>query len=290
MNSLQDAQKRLECLKAAMGQTARAPSYEAVSRAFVGLQGSLSSGMSLLSYQAALQDVARELAIYKRDAPPAANAGVVKLQEALDTYGDAATFWRAEIGFYAYRDNAIAYGGGLPMKMVGLEWMLSKYNNMPTRKSDIWGINVGVLPDVGRQYLWSKARSDADEGLALLANPPKPMPMPGESIRSEPPPEDNTLFDAAAAKQAFASVFQKPEAVVFRGLFISTASGGSSKMLCGLVDAPNDAGVYQGFQRFYSNGKGYQGVEKKEQTFEAFWQQRCGNKIADVIDPLAVVP
>ena len=174
-NALQDSAKRLVCLKAAVGDVKRKPTHEAVSRAFIGFQGTLASGMSLRSYQAGVQDLARELAIYRSEAPPEAATGLVMLQSALETYSDAGTFWDAAISFYARRDNGIAYSGGLPMQMVGLEWMLRKYA-LPTRKSDIWGINVGVPPDAGRQFLWERARAESERAFAYLVNGP-PMPV-----------------------------------------------------------------------------------------------------------------
>lgn len=166
-NAIQESDKRLECLKAAVGTARPNAPYDAVVRAFVGLRGNLESGISLNAYQAVLNELSRELAVFSREAGDDAKPAVAKLQEALDTYTDAATFWGAAIRFYARRDNGIAYGGGLPMQMVGLGWMISKHD-LPTRKSDIWGINVGVPTDLGQSTMWAKANARAEEGIELL--------------------------------------------------------------------------------------------------------------------------
>lgn len=174
-NAIQDSAKRLECLKAAAGPAATQPAaHEAVVRAFVGLDGALSSGMTIASYQAAVQDLARELALFKRDAPPAAAPAIERLGKSLDVYGDAATFWAEAIRFYSRRGNDLSYGGGLPVGMVGLGWMLTKYGMIPKAHADMLGINVGIPVDAGRRYMWYRAKELADEGIALLKQPPAP--------------------------------------------------------------------------------------------------------------------
>jgi hypothetical protein len=192
-NAVQDSTIRLECLKAAVGEVKRKAPHDALSRAFIGFQGSLASGMSLLSYQAGVQELARELAIYRSEAPPEAAAGLAMLHSALETYSDASAFWNASITFYARRDSSFAYPGGLPMQMVGLEWMLRKYD-LPVRKSDIWGVNGGVPTDAGRQALWTHARAESERGFALLANPPQATGADTKFVG----PGTDALIDAGA--------------------------------------------------------------------------------------------
>lgn len=126
-NAVQDPAKRLECLKQASGRFFPAAaastnaSDDALRRTFIGLQGSLDSGISLINYQTAVNDIAREMAIYERDAPASASIGLSKLKDALDTYTDAGRFWSEAISFYARRDNGVVYFGGLPVRQVGLE-------------------------------------------------------------------------------------------------------------------------------------------------------------------------
>lgn len=170
-NAIEDSAKRLECLNAAMAKPVpQVDRTEAVERAFAAFQSNLEVGISYNNYQVALLELGRELTMFERSAATGDAPGVAKLREALETYKDAGTFWEAAIRFYARRDNGISYGGGLPMNMVGLGWMLSKYN-LPTRNSDIWGINVGVPTDLGRSMLWKKAREDAANGLEMLKAP-----------------------------------------------------------------------------------------------------------------------
>lgn len=192
-NLIAQADKRLECLKAAvaqMQQPAKVTVHDALSRALVGLQGSLESGMSLRTYETAVQEVARELAIFKRDAPETASPALTRLQNALEVYGDAGRFWAASIEFYARRDNRLAYSGGLPLNLAGVAWLSSKYPGLPTRPSDFLGIQVGVPTDAGRLYLWKKAREEAEAGLALLQGrtqapaPTKPVALKTSSTQT----------------------------------------------------------------------------------------------------------
>jgi hypothetical protein len=169
-NAIQDADKRLECLKAAMnstGATKKTPDSEALESAFSGMQSSLDVGISYQNYQTALLNVARETGFFKRSAAPNLMPAITKLEEAIDTYKDAGTFWEASIRFYANGDNSLAYSGGLPVQQVDLMWMVQKHQ-LPTRKADIWGLWVGVPTDEGRSAMWGKAKALSENGIALL--------------------------------------------------------------------------------------------------------------------------
>lgn len=170
-NALQDSAKRLECLKAAVARpSAFRSNIEPLERAFLGLKSALSVGMSFNSYHSALQDVAKEIAVYEKDAGPEQGPGIVRVKEALDTYRDAGRFWEAAISFYSRRNNSLTYFGGLPVQQVGLDWMVSKHG-LPTRNSDLLGFFVGVPTDQGRTVMWLKAQAQADEGMELLRKP-----------------------------------------------------------------------------------------------------------------------
>jgi hypothetical protein len=284
-NALQDSAKRLECLKAAIGESQqKAPAkFEAVTRAFVGLQGGIDSGMSYRAYQSAIVDVARELAIFARDAAPEHAAGVHRLQTALDTYGDAGTFWVRAIEFYARRGNDIAYSGGLPMKLVGIEWMIGKHS-LPTRNSDIWGLNAGVPTDVGRSLLLRKARVQAEEGLKLLTSPPPPnaASAPPQMSAVAGDPLDSQLLAKRATESVAAAVGARGTAD-FRKMFVGQATDGRTHVLCGEVRQRSGDGTHSDYRRFYSQGDGnVQELEGERTNFSYFWQIMCGHKVADI--------
>lgn len=194
-NSIADAERRLECLKAAMSagkQSApAAPSFDAVERAYSDMAASLSTGISYNNYLHALLALGRELAAYAAKAPPEAKEALAKLEESLDTYKDAGTFWETAIRFYSRRDNGLSYFGGLPVGMVGLDWMVRKHG-LPTRNADLLGINVGVPTDAGRSAMWIKARRLAGEGIDLLKAPaPKTtQPEPAATPATPATPHD----------------------------------------------------------------------------------------------------
>jgi hypothetical protein len=168
-NAMQDADKRLECFKAATNRQSPAPApYEVLSRTFIGLQSGLGVGVSYNNYQAALLDVAKELGVFERSAPPEATAAIVNFRQALDTYKDAATFWQASIEFFA-RSNNSTYAA-LPVNLVGLEWMVDKHK-LPTRSADLLGFNVGVETDLGLRKMWRDAAEQAAVGFRLLGDP-----------------------------------------------------------------------------------------------------------------------
>jgi hypothetical protein len=169
-NAIQDSNKRLECLKAAMGvgvAPSKAPATESLERALTGLQSSLDVGISYVNYQSALLDVAKELAIFKKAAAAEFAGGIEQLEQSIETYKDAGTFWEASIRFYSHSDNSLAYFGGLPVNQVGLGWMVSKHD-LPTRNADLLGFHLGVPTDLGRSSMWSKAKTLGEAGLQSI--------------------------------------------------------------------------------------------------------------------------
>lgn len=159
-------EKRSECLAVAAtaggGAAAKAveQSWEAVERVFTGLDGAIAAGaLSHNSYQALLLDVSKEVAIFEKRAPERQEQARM-LSSSLAAHHDALRFWGEWISFYARRGNGMSYPGGLPMKMVGLDWMIAKYN-LPTQKSDVWGINQGVQQGVGMRAIWDAASRES---------------------------------------------------------------------------------------------------------------------------------
>lgn len=152
---------------------------KAVRRAFTSIQGATEAGTSLNQLRDLLQTAVSELANAKKDAGPEHAVAVKHYQEALDIYLDSARFWEADIRFYSRSDNRNAYGGGLPVDMVGVGNIVDRWR-IPTRKSDIWGINRGVPRDAGLSHLWRLA----DEQIKLAEAPPAPTPT--DAAASEP--------------------------------------------------------------------------------------------------------
>ena len=174
-NGIADAARRLECFKAAMAagggnpESASKAALEPLSRALVGLQGSLSAGTTLISYRSSLDSVARELAIFEREAPADRAPGLRKVKQAMEIYSDVERLWSADIEFFAHRDNRMAFSA-LPYGQVGLEWLVKKYD-LPTGRADLLGFNSGVNTASSMQTLWRRANVAADEGLFALKDP-----------------------------------------------------------------------------------------------------------------------
>lgn len=175
-NAVPDSVRRLECLRQATTRVGSSAtpltlvSHDALRRNLIGLQGSLDTGVNLVNYLAAVNEIARELAIFEREAPKSDSLALLKLREALDTYADAGKFWKEDSSFFAVRSNSNAYFGGLPMRLVGLEWMIDKHA-LQTRNADLFGIFRGVPAQTGRTTMWTKAKALADEGLLYLRDP-----------------------------------------------------------------------------------------------------------------------
>jgi hypothetical protein len=102
------------------------------------------------------------------------------LAEALTAYNDAREFWRADIDFYAQRNNSLAYAGGLPFGLLGLAPIVAKYS-LPTRNADLFGFHQGVPRGEGLAKIWeiaagrvSGAKSALDE-IGKPQNPASPV-------------------------------------------------------------------------------------------------------------------
>lgn len=173
-NSIADADKRLECLKAAIGaggHSTQAQPLNAVTRAFAGMEASLNAGISYNNYQVAVLDLAKAVAAFKQDSGETGASSAKLFESAVEAYSDAGVLWERSISFYARRGNDIAYAGGLPVSMNGLDWLVSKYS-LATGKSDIWGLERGLPVQSARAEIWRIARQKVAEAQAA-ANPKK---------------------------------------------------------------------------------------------------------------------
>lgn len=187
-NAITEEAKRLECLKAAVGTASSAApnANEPLKKAFADIQSSVDVGISYNNYQTALLDLAKAVAAFK--VSPGDDAAKKLASEALDAYKDAGTFWERAISFYARSDNNLAYGGGLPVGLTGMDWLVSKYS-LPTVRSDLLGLHSG-LPVAGtRSRLWEIAASKASSAVS-----PQPQAKSAEDQQAE----EIKLVEAAA--------------------------------------------------------------------------------------------
>lgn len=200
-NSITDADKRLECLKAAMnvgGASATAQPLSAVTRAFAGMEASLNAGISYNNYQLAVLDLAKAVATFKQDAGEAGAASAKLFESAVEAYSDAGALWERSISFYARRGNDIAYAGGLPVSMNGLDWLVSKYS-LATGKSDIWGLERGLPVQSARAEIWRTAKEKAEAAAKAYG---KKLDAPAKPDSAK---DQNVVAVEEAAKQASCS-------------------------------------------------------------------------------------
>lgn len=187
-NAVPEEAKRLECLKAAVNNASSAApnANEHLKKAFADIRSSLDVGISYNNYQTALLDLAKAVAAFKASSRD--DAAKKLASEALDAYKDAGTFWERAISFYARSDNNVAYGGGLPVGLTGMDWLVSKYS-LQTVRSDLLGLHSG-LPVAGtRSRLWEIAASKASSAVS---------PQPQAKSAEDQEAEEIKLVEAAA--------------------------------------------------------------------------------------------
>lgn len=175
-NAIADHERRLVCFKAAIEVNSSKPNapdskeiaIQAVERAFIRMQSNLGVGISYNNYQTALLELASPLAELKRVGGTELPAeGIALIDQALETYADAAKFWQAAISFYARRDNELAYFRGLPLGLTRMDWLVTKYQ-LPTVNADLFGIHRGVQVDSTRARLWAIAAEISSKGINIL--------------------------------------------------------------------------------------------------------------------------
>ena len=121
------------------------------------IQSVVATGISLVQYQPYIHQFSIALDQYRAAAQlPDEKEAISRLDQALQAYSDAALYWRADIEFYSRSDNRLAYAGGLPANLAGTTQILDRYQ-VPTRKSDMWGINQGAPLSVALTTIWGYA-------------------------------------------------------------------------------------------------------------------------------------
>lgn len=200
-NAVPDAAKRMECLKAAMGAAAtpetdkRQVHVDVLKRAFGGMQAGLDIGTSYNNYQIAVLDLAKAVAAFRQDAGEFAAPAMAQLNVSLEAYRDAGVFWERSIGFYAQRDNSLAYAGGLPVGLNNMEWLVRKYG-LPTVRSDLLGLHSGLHVQNTRATIWAYASARYSEALRALA------PLPAQAAPAVVDPDAPVKTAAAEAAKA----------------------------------------------------------------------------------------
>ncbi len=143
--------------------------FEGVNRAATAIKSATDVGVSYAQYGPYIQQLATEVALVKQNANgrPEASA-VLLLERAIEAYRDAGAFWGTSIEFFSGRGNHVAYSGGLPLDLTGMEWVASKYD-IPTQNADIWGLSQGIPQGVGVTTIWRKAQKLVESANATLA-------------------------------------------------------------------------------------------------------------------------
>lgn len=213
-NAIADSSKRLECLKAAMGAGGASAQPQPqplpiVMRAFSNMEASLNAGISYNNYQLAVLDLAKAVAAFKQDSGESGAAAAKLFEAAVEAYSDAGTFWERSISFYARRGNDLAYAGGLPVSMNGLDWLVAKYS-LPTAKADIWGIERGLPVQSSRSEIWRVAKQKASQAQAA-ASPKKQDEISAQLVLPYAPigedPERGVAFKIAKGSACSADPF-----------------------------------------------------------------------------------
>jgi len=267
-NPIPDAARRLQCLRNAVAQAQQAEGADAaIENGFRALQWQIQAGVGPEDYAQAVGRLERQLARYAAEAPSLKKAGTARLQQALAAYKDADLFWRTANQFYARRENAVAYFGGVPMDQVGLGWMVQKYR-LPTRSADLLGLYTGVPAERGRAAIWAQAQQMVSEGLGLLRDPPWTAA------------DYDTLRGAAtdAVRRHLAARY--PDAT-FQNLFAGRAPGSTERVLCGEVRGLRPDGAEVPLGRFFHQA-GETMIEADEgpaRDFPGEWSRRCGARL-----------
>jgi hypothetical protein len=280
--AMKEPEKRASCFEAvARMEAPAAPAankFANLKRAFTAISAATTTGVSLVQYAPMIQAAATEVALARDAAASDAERQALDLYErAIDAYRDAATFWQRDIEFYARSDNRLAYGGGLPVDMVGVGHLVGKWN-LSAGRSDIWGINRGVPRSYALSTMWAAAGKAVEDGeIALgLRQPPAPEPVTGTP--------EHLVGVTRKAKAWITEGLPHPENARFRWLYLSRAQ---IPTVCGEIDPPDADGAATGFRRFIVevvDGPAYVAIDPGEpgSSFAGIWPKSCGEKYADL--------
>jgi hypothetical protein len=173
---------------------AAAKRMESVIAATTALQSVIDLGISYNDYQPYIQKLAVEIGQYKAAVQfNEEKSAVTKLEEALNAYRNAASYWQADIHFYSRDSNRIAYFGSLPMNLAGVSSIVHAYN-IPTQKSDIWGLNYGATRSQALSTIWQYAKARIDDALEAVAFKPQSHVQSAQQSAGEIQPEIKKIY------------------------------------------------------------------------------------------------
>lgn len=193
-NNIADSNKRLACLQELMNSRPAAitqpdSGLERVKNAFLGLQGTVSSGISYNAYSQQILEPASALGVY-RASPKADAAAVGMFEAALKSYRDAQEVWRASI--YDSTD-AGAFGRILDVRRSGLGPLVVLYRLPVTRV-----LFTDHLPaHLALPVIWRQASEHTDSAMRRIVeagNSP-----PAASRISEAGNDPSTAVNASPA-------------------------------------------------------------------------------------------
>lgn len=174
-NNIADSNKRLACLQELMNSRPAAssqtdPSLERVKNAFLGLQGTVSSGLSYNAYVQQILEPASALGIYRASAK-ADPVAVGMFETSLQAYKDAQEIWRASI--HDSRDAGI-YGQVLDYRRTGLVQIIERYQLPVTRV-----VGIPHLPaQSALPVVWRQASEQTDMAIRRIETGYAPVPAP----------------------------------------------------------------------------------------------------------------
>lgn len=163
---------------------------------FAALDGALEMGsMTYSNFSESIHQLAGQLGVAMSTAKDRDRAALERVRLALRAYQDAATFWREHIRFFSDSDNVAAYQA-MPMKQVGLEWMISEYQ-LTAVKSDFWGIDRGVKLSHALERILGAGKERASAAFLAMApatrmqpiSVDRPVAVPPNAAGKECPPE-----------------------------------------------------------------------------------------------------
>lgn len=201
-NNIADSNKRLACLQELMNTRPAAvpqpdPSLERVKNAFLGLQGSVSSGISYAAYAQQVQEPASALGVY-RASPKADAAAISMFEAALGAYKDAQEVWRASI--YDSTD-AGAFGRILDVRRSGLGSLVVLYGLPVTRVL----FSEHLPAHLALPIIWRRASERTDSAMRRIAEAGNAPPAVVTNATAE-------RVDTAGAAEGVCTLFKDASA------------------------------------------------------------------------------
>lgn len=221
-NSIQNQEKRLECMMAAMKSASdnvsqverNSPSskssdemqmvndkaeksrkkYSGLIRASTALIASIESGVTFAQYQLLVQSLVVETAVGKKESAEANEIRALNHFElAVDAFKDAEVFWKNEFQiFHNYNTGVSEKNEFVPIETVEFAFLVNKWK-IPTGKTGLHGTTVVMPRGLAINTLWKAGKKEIETGesellfksTAQLVNESKP-PVPELKFHDRP--------------------------------------------------------------------------------------------------------